>query len=30
MPAITVSAGRPYPFNLQPFEALVWDAIPSQ
>jgi hypothetical protein len=29
-PAITVSAGRPHPFKLQPFEVLVWDATPSQ
>jgi hypothetical protein len=29
-PAITVSAGRPHPFELQPFEVLVWDATPSQ
>jgi hypothetical protein len=29
-PAITVLAGRPHPFKLQPFEVLVWDATPSQ
>jgi hypothetical protein len=26
---ITVSAGRPRQFPLQPFDVLVWDAIPS-
>jgi hypothetical protein len=29
-PAITVSAGRPHPFELQPFEVLVWDATSTQ
>jgi len=28
-PAITVTAGQPYPFKLQPFEVLVWDATPA-
>ena len=29
-PTITVSAGRPHPFKLQPFEVLIWDATPSK
>lgn len=29
-PGITVSAGRPHPFELQPFDVLVWDATPSR
>jgi hypothetical protein len=29
-PAITVKAGEPYQFKLQPFEVLVWDATPAR
>jgi hypothetical protein len=29
-PAITVTAGRPHPFELQPFDVLVRDATPVQ
>jgi hypothetical protein len=29
-PAITVTAGQPYRFQLQPFEVLVWDATPAR
>ena len=28
-PAVTVEAGRPRTFQLEPFDVLVWDAIPS-
>lgn len=29
-PAVTVSAGRPHSFKLQPFEVLVWDVTSLQ
>jgi hypothetical protein len=29
-PAITVTAGQPRQFKLQPFEVLVWDATPAR
>jgi hypothetical protein len=29
-PAVTVKAGEPYQFKLQPFEVLVWDATPAR
>ncbi|MCX7824554.1 MAG: enterotoxin [Verrucomicrobiae bacterium] len=29
-PAITVTAGQPCQFKLQPFEVLVWDALPAR
>ncbi len=28
-PAVAVQAGRPYTFQLRPFEVLVWDAMPE-